>query len=268
MNINLEIMFFIFGAFLVLTAILGGGFEIKELKIPTVSVVVRILSGVAGLVFVVIGIGLSPLPDPHQVADQSTDPPASTEAEGSVGVNGDTSFVAAYSEFVQSAQGTYSYGTFTDASGLLQVAIPNEWTEINGEPYEDENGNVIFDIRASNDLAGFEETWSTPGIIVRASADVTDEGINAFANRVAGYAQECEADEGLPYDDGLYTGIYDVYWNCGGTGAMYIAITAMPDDESFVIGAEIQVVDDRDLDALDKMLKSFQLVTDDVADEA
>jgi histidinol phosphatase-like PHP family hydrolase len=49
---------------------------------------------------------------------------------------------------------------------------------------------------------------------------------------------------------------------------MYIAVTAMPDDESFVIGAEIQVVDDRDLDALDKMLKSFQLVTDDVADEA
>jgi hypothetical protein len=268
MNINLEVMFFIFGAFLVLTAILGGGFEVRELKIPTVSVVVRILSGVSGLVFVVIGIGLSPLPDPHQEAGQSTDPPAPTEAEGPVGVNGDTSFVAAYSELVQSSEGAYSYGTFTDASGLLQVTIPNEWTEINGEPYEDENGNVIFDIRASHDLASFEETWSTPGIIVRASADVTDEGISAFANRVAGYAEECEAEVGLPYDDGLYAGIYDVYSNCGGTGAMYIAITAMPDNESFVIGAEIQVVDDRDLDALDKMLESFQLVTDDVVDDA
>src|SRR4051812_42471628 len=46
------------GATLLLVGILGGGFELKELKVPTVSKLVRCTSLVAGLLLTLMGIGL------------------------------------------------------------------------------------------------------------------------------------------------------------------------------------------------------------------
>ena len=55
---KLETISFLFGAILLLVGILGGGFEVRELKIPKVSWVPRLLSAVAGFFFVMMGIGL------------------------------------------------------------------------------------------------------------------------------------------------------------------------------------------------------------------
>jgi hypothetical protein len=47
-----------FGAMLLLVGIVGGGFEIKEFKIPKVSTFSRMLAAVAGSIFILLGIGL------------------------------------------------------------------------------------------------------------------------------------------------------------------------------------------------------------------
>ena len=52
---TLQTMSFIFGALLLAVGILGGGFEVKEVKVSNVSTSVRIFSGLVGLVFVVLG---------------------------------------------------------------------------------------------------------------------------------------------------------------------------------------------------------------------
>jgi hypothetical protein len=52
---TLQTMSFIFGALLLAVAILGGGFEVKEIKVSNVTTNGRILAGLAGLVFVVLG---------------------------------------------------------------------------------------------------------------------------------------------------------------------------------------------------------------------
>ncbi|HLJ26859.1 MAG TPA: hypothetical protein VKY85_09130 [Candidatus Angelobacter sp.] len=46
------------GAVLLLVAIIGGGFEIKEFKVPKVGPAPRVLAAIAGMVFIVLGIGL------------------------------------------------------------------------------------------------------------------------------------------------------------------------------------------------------------------
>jgi hypothetical protein len=48
---TLQSMSFIFGAILLAVAILGGGFEIKEIKVSNVSIGVRALAGIVGLFF-------------------------------------------------------------------------------------------------------------------------------------------------------------------------------------------------------------------------
>lgn len=48
----------ILGALLILTAILGGGFEVKEIKIPRIGIGGRTASAVFGTVFLVWGTGM------------------------------------------------------------------------------------------------------------------------------------------------------------------------------------------------------------------
>jgi hypothetical protein len=54
---TLQSMSFIFGALLLAVGILGGGFEVKEIKVADVSIGVRIVAGIVGLFFV--GLGFS-----------------------------------------------------------------------------------------------------------------------------------------------------------------------------------------------------------------
>lgn len=51
-----EILALILGGFLIVVAILGGGFELKELRIPTVDNKLRVVAGFLGLFFVVIAV--------------------------------------------------------------------------------------------------------------------------------------------------------------------------------------------------------------------
>ena len=53
-----NIMVLGFGAVLLLVGIVGGGFEIKEFKIPKVGTLSRMLAAIAGSIFILLGIGL------------------------------------------------------------------------------------------------------------------------------------------------------------------------------------------------------------------
>jgi hypothetical protein len=56
MTMSIEALTFVLGAVLLLTGILGGGFQIKDLRIPKVDRVPRVAATVCGLGF--IGVGL------------------------------------------------------------------------------------------------------------------------------------------------------------------------------------------------------------------
>ncbi len=58
---TLQTMSFIFGALLLAVAILGGGFEIKEIKVSNVTPGVRIVAAIVGIIFVGLGFFQGPL---------------------------------------------------------------------------------------------------------------------------------------------------------------------------------------------------------------
>jgi hypothetical protein len=53
---TLQTLSFIFGALLLLAGIVGGGFEIKEVKVPALEVRSRILSSAVGVIFIALAI--------------------------------------------------------------------------------------------------------------------------------------------------------------------------------------------------------------------
>jgi hypothetical protein len=63
--VTIEVISFIIGGILIGTAIVGGGFEIKEVKMPRVGAGARIVSLVAGSGFVLLAIGIWGANNPH-----------------------------------------------------------------------------------------------------------------------------------------------------------------------------------------------------------
>lgn len=53
---SLETMSFILGGILIAAALFGGGFEIKELKLPQIGAIARVLTAIVGIVFIWLAI--------------------------------------------------------------------------------------------------------------------------------------------------------------------------------------------------------------------
>jgi hypothetical protein len=52
---SVELLAFFFGILLLFVAIVGGGFEVRELKVPRVGRAARVISAVAGVLFLMLG---------------------------------------------------------------------------------------------------------------------------------------------------------------------------------------------------------------------
>ena len=52
---SIELVSFVFGAVLLGVAVIGGGFEVKEIKLPRVGLVPRVVSFVLGAAFITFG---------------------------------------------------------------------------------------------------------------------------------------------------------------------------------------------------------------------
>lgn len=69
---TIEVISFLIGAILIGTAVVGGGFEIREIKMPHVGAGVRIVSLVVGSGFLMLGLGMWSINNPQIQANQAS----------------------------------------------------------------------------------------------------------------------------------------------------------------------------------------------------
>lgn len=148
---------------------------------------------------------------------------------------------------------TYSeYTTVTDDTGAISVEVPVEWAETDGAP-NPEFGPSIY---ASPELQAFIDTWGTPGVIVEVSSTRTSAETEAVLNELD-LSADCTKESREPYEDALYSGLLDVWINCGGGETVALALAVSPPAGNYVIRLLFQAVEDRDLDAADRALSTF-----------
>jgi serine protease Do len=154
------------------------------------------------------------------------------------------------------------YAFVQDNSGALTMEVPVAWSDLNGNPWEIEEQVVGGAIVAAADLDAFYSTWTEPGVFFGASSMLLDviapEDLLDFEDH--DFSDECQYEGRKEYVDAAYKGLYDHYSNCGGEGSTLINLAAVPEDQAYVIWLQVQVVDEGDLDALDRILNSFQVV--------
>jgi serine protease Do len=74
------------------------------------------------------------------------------------------------------------------------------------------------------------------------------------------FGDVCTLDTRYDYEDPLYTGAYDVYHECGGEGSTFIQLAAEPADGSYILFLQMVLVGDADLEAIDQILNTFQVI--------
>jgi serine protease Do len=169
-----------------------------------------------------------------------------------------------YNEIVEDT-GTYSgYSTVMDDYGAIQMSIPVEWTDIDGDYWYDGDDLIGSQISAAADLDSYWNTWIESGAFFGASDDLAKLGgyVNLLDILRDTFSEECKYEGRYDYEDAVYRGKYDLFENCGDSGNVFIVLTAVPidDPQAFLVLVETQITKDVDFDALDQILATFEVV--------
>ena len=157
-----------------------------------------------------------------------------------------------------------SYVTLADAQGILTVDVPQAWSDVDTESlWGDGETAYGVGIWASTDYTAWNTGWDAPGMFFGASATLAaSESVSSLLDQ-HDYSDECTYDARYDYTDNLYTGVYDVWTNCGGTDTLFIDLAAETAGSEALMNVQVVVVTDADLEALDNVLNTF--VVDEVA---
>jgi len=164
--------------------------------------------------------------------------------------NGGDSGGATYANYV----GIY------DDSQAVYVEVPQEWADVSGANWVGDDGTVLgSELKASTNIAGFEGDYVTPGVDIIASPGLGGSTMDELVD-FYDYSTDCTYDGRFDYSDPVFTGRYDKYSNCAGQGSVIIVLAAEPADKTYAVIVEVQAVTQADLDALDHILNTFNVV--------
>ena len=143
------------------------------------------------------------------------------------------------------------------------VEIPIEWADVDGTAWMVDGDSVGPSISAAGNRGAFFGTWTEPGVFFAASQILTqrfdENALLDFAQTQFNFSS-CNYLGRFPYDDPAYTGFFDQFEGCGGEEVVYISLAAVPQDRSFIISVQIQLVTEADVEALDRILASFFVI--------
>ena len=149
-------------------------------------------------------------------------------------------------------------GVYDEANSVF-MEVPAEWADTDGAAWEDEGEILGASLAAATSLSGFYDTYDTPGVLLLASDGLAGSDMNELVDNFD-FSEDCTYDGRSDYEDPVYNGVFDLYIDCLGTGNALIVLAAEPQDGSSAVMILGQAVTSADLDALDHVLDTFNVV--------
>jgi hypothetical protein len=155
-------------------------------------------------------------------------------------------------EPVEPAEGGFT--AVVDDLGVLTVAVPTDWTDVNGLPFTTDAGQEWASISVSTDIQGYLDSWSVPGLEIAATSTsgVTDDGLLGLLASITELYGSCETivKQESPYNDSVFTGYESVFEGCGTDNTSAFAITATNAAGTQAIFVRAQITSDLDANAI------------------
>jgi hypothetical protein len=148
------------------------------------------------------------------------------------------------------------YVELIDDTGLLTVAVPDTWTDVDTVPGTNADGTAQPWISASPDFAQFQATFDVSGMVYTALpfADDPESLIEQFSLPEG----SCDELELTSYEDNVFTGVVQVGTGCGETGAAsWVVVVANPADKAFTALVQVQTASADENEAIVTILETF-----------
>lgn len=163
------------------------------------------------------------------------------------------------------SSGTYNeYVTVTDDSGAIQVDVPAAWSDVNGSAWTSDGETIGAAISASADLDQFNNSWTESGMFFGVSDELAKWGgyVQLLDIVRKDFMDSCKYEGRTDYKDAVFHGKYDLFSKCGDQNTWFLVLTAVPTENSsrYLILLEMQITQDADLDAVDRILNSFNVI--------
>ena len=180
------------------------------------------------------------------------------------------SFAAAVSEGIQATeqpgavQASGQFVTVQDDTGAIQISVPAEWNQVDGKKWVDGDTVLGASITASADNVAFVNQYYQPGVFFGASNEIAKLGgyVQLLDLYRESYRADCELKGRYDYSDSGFEGKYDVYTNCLEAQNSLVVLSARPikNPTSMLITLVVNMMSDSDVNALDQILSSFDVV--------
>lgn len=151
------------------------------------------------------------------------------------------------------------YQSIVDDTGSIVIEVPVQWSDVDPAPATDDAGAPIPYILASTDRQAWHNTFDVPGVLFVKLGPAGD--IPALLLDYGDFSAAC-TDLGLvDYSDPVFTGQYQVWDACAGTPTAVVVLAAVPADNTYTALMLVQIVSDADLEALDRIFQTFNVIS-------
>ncbi len=156
------------------------------------------------------------------------------------------------------------YVLVQDDYGAIQVSVPAAWSEIDGSAWVDSGDIIGASITAAASLDNFNASYSEPGVFFGATDDIAElGGYIQLLDVYRDWAREddCTFEYREDYEDPAFEGAFDVFSNCLDSEGVLVILSAKPHSStSLLVLVMVQIMSDADLDALDEILNTFDVI--------
>ena len=179
-----------------------------------------------------------------------------------------SAIIQAQSVLAQTPSSYSGYTLITDHEEKMRVQVPVEWSDVETGTWTFKGKQVGVFVAASADLANFYSTRSQSGVLVGVSRSLAQtynkEGLLGLEKREL--SRQCTYKGRFDYQNQFYSGKYDHFTNCSETPGLLIFTAASADRKSLIL-IRISVVNEADLEAVDTIINTFQVLGDPESDE-
>lgn len=211
--------------------------------------------GAAALLVVVAGVFVATRasngdqpdpPTPSSIARGTTSTSAGAEGPG-VPPSTDVQDTAALPVVSQNDFGEYT--TVFDATGAILVEVPTEWADVNNGA-----GGLEPSLLVSTDVARALTSFDSAGLAIQVVSQPLLDAEIVLDSLSDG---ECTIVGGGDYNDGIYTGRFRRFEQCGLAGSTVWWVVAAPPENDFSVVVGVQTLDARDESAARRALDTF-----------
>ena len=152
------------------------------------------------------------------------------------------------------------FTTLRADGGELEIDVPVQWSQVTTAPQSFDDLSVPR-VTAAVDLPAYLDSFSEPGLTflrLPERAPDPDAALSAFSDSF-GLPEGCPLEGGREdYDDGLYTGRFELRGACDGQAAFSLLVLAQPEQGDFSLLLLVQLTSEGEIDALPRILESFR----------